>query len=90
MSKTYERLAKCTCGSMLLWGYHDVYGNTWLHWRPTDESIAYTEPHMMIEGTDFYVSEEGFQSWNEKSPEELKECMTTMDDFWQVILKENK
>ena len=78
----YEKLAKCTCGCMLLWIYTE-YGDYWAHWRPPAGTIDPTISHKLVESSEFLILAKDFEEWNKKTPEELQSHLTSMTEFWK-------
>ena len=78
-------LAKCNCGATLVWAEMEGYGDIWVHWKPTEEAAESKEPHILTEGSIFWLSEDEFEEWDQKSPKELEEYFGSMLNFTKDI-----
>ena len=85
MSDNYRSMAKCTCGSVLIYSYTEEHGNVWVHWRPTEEALNYDGSHMMVEGSTFTIEEKDFEYWNDKTDQDLRDSVSSITTFWRDI-----
>lgn len=81
----YRQMAKCTCGSILIWSYIDGVGNAWVHWRPVEDCFEEGAVHEIVEDSIFRIDEDEFDDWNDKTEQELRDSLTTMSDFWKKM-----